>query len=89
MGTRTSAAYFLGVISAGKYREISRPAGTWHMVGLVQLFFIRSSCCTGPNGADPIVVRHCKAPLRNGSSTLRKWTNETRGAENWRFKIIK
>jgi hypothetical protein len=27
-GTRTSAAYFLGVISAGRYREISKPAGT-------------------------------------------------------------
>jgi hypothetical protein len=34
------AAYFLGVISAGRYREISKPAATWHMVGFFQLFFI-------------------------------------------------
>jgi len=38
-GTR-GAGYFLGVISAGRYREISMPAGTWHMLGFFQLFFI-------------------------------------------------
>jgi hypothetical protein len=37
---RADAAYFLGVISAGRYREISKPAATWHMVGLVHVFFI-------------------------------------------------
>ena len=44
--TRAAAAYFLGVISAGRYREISKPAATWHMVGLVQIFFIPFLLCT-------------------------------------------
>jgi hypothetical protein len=45
---KTARAYFLGVISAGRYREISKPAATWHMVGLVQIFFIPFLLCTGP-----------------------------------------
>lgn len=43
MGTRL-ATYFLGVISAGRYREISIPAATWHMLGFVQFFFMTFSC---------------------------------------------
>jgi len=39
---RTLVAYFLIAISAGRYREISKPAGTWHIVGLIQCF-IKSS----------------------------------------------
>ena len=47
--TMDLCGYFFGAISAGRYREISMPAATWHMVGLVQLFFIRSSCHAGPD----------------------------------------
>lgn len=54
-GTR-GAAYFLGVISAGIYLEISMPAGTWHMLGFFQLFFIPSSFC----GMAACCYRRCK-----------------------------
>lgn len=51
-GTRTSAAYFLGGISAGRYREISKPAATWHMVGFFQLFFFMAfSSSASPKGS--------------------------------------
>ncbi|WP_189349935.1 MULTISPECIES: hypothetical protein [unclassified Mesorhizobium] len=59
-GTRTSAAYFLGGISAGRYREISKPAATWHMVGFFQLFFFMAfSSSASPKG--PVMSL---APLR-------------------------
>lgn len=32
--------YFLGATAAGRYREISKPAATSHIVGFVQFFFI-------------------------------------------------
>ena len=75
-------AYFLGVISAGRYREISMPAATWHMVGFFQLFFIYSSCCTGPE-ADPFLSWPLLGTLCNGPS---KWTNETERTENGEIK---
>ncbi|WP_181178583.1 hypothetical protein [Mesorhizobium sp. B4-1-3] len=57
-GTCTLAAYFLGGISAGRYREISKPAATWHMVGLFQLFFIAFSSSASPKG--PVMsLGHC------------------------------
>lgn len=62
-GTRTSTAYFLGAIPAGRYREISKLAGTWHMFGLVQLFFICFSCCAGPKGPIQSLISHCEAPV--------------------------
>ena len=51
----TFAAYFLGGISAGRYREISKPAATWHMVGFVQLFFMAFLLFYQPEGADPFL----------------------------------
>jgi hypothetical protein len=45
---RAFLAYFLGVISAGRYREISIPADTWHIVGFVQLFFMSFSFVPAP-----------------------------------------
>jgi hypothetical protein len=42
----------LGGISAGRYREISKPAATWHMVGFVQLFFMAFLLFYQPEGAD-------------------------------------
>ncbi|MDX8533008.1 hypothetical protein RFM41_14355 [Mesorhizobium sp. VK25A] len=54
-GTCTLAAYFLGGISAGRYREISKPAATWHMVGFFQLFFIAFSSSANPKGAGHLV----------------------------------
>ena len=75
------AAYFLRVILAGKYLEISRPAGTSHIVGLVQLFFICFSCCAGPNGPIQRLISHCEAPAAMARPSLLKWTNETRRPE--------
>ena len=47
----TFAAYFLGGISAGRYREISKPAAIWHMVGFFQLFFFMAlSSSASPKG---------------------------------------
>ncbi|MER9952232.1 hypothetical protein [Mesorhizobium sp. M0047] len=58
--TRTFAAYFLGGLSAGRYREISKPAATWHMVGFFQLFFFMAfSSSASPKG--PVMSL---APLR-------------------------
>jgi hypothetical protein len=57
---RADAAYFLGVISAGRYREISKPAATWHMVGLVQIFFIPFLLFHRPEWTDPVDI----LPLR-------------------------
>ncbi|WP_181179464.1 hypothetical protein [Mesorhizobium sp. B2-7-1] len=55
-GTCTLAAYFLGGISAGRYREISKPAATWHMVGFFQLFFMAFLLFCQPEGAGHVVV---------------------------------
>jgi hypothetical protein len=46
---RVECTYFLGATSAGRYREISKPAATSHIVGFVQFFFIRL-----------LLVRHSK-----------------------------
>jgi hypothetical protein len=40
IGETSSACYFFAAISAGKYREISKPAATWHMAGFFQFFFM-------------------------------------------------
>jgi hypothetical protein len=53
-------AYFFGVTSAGRYREISKPAATWHMVGFVQLFFIKSSTSHQPEWVNVLVSNHCE-----------------------------
>ncbi|WP_181170204.1 MULTISPECIES: hypothetical protein [unclassified Mesorhizobium] len=79
-GTCTLAAYFLGGISAGRYREISKPAATWHMVGFFQLFFMAFSSSASPKG--PVMSL---TPLRAGAMarpSLHKWTNETLGSQN-------
>jgi hypothetical protein len=54
---RADAAYFLGVISAGRYREISKPAATWHMVGFVQIFFIPFLLFHRPEWTDPVDIQ--------------------------------
>ncbi|WP_292394994.1 hypothetical protein [Mesorhizobium sp.] len=87
-GTRTTAAYFLGGISAGRYREISKPAATWHMVGFVQLFFMAFSSSTSPKGPILFSVNHCWAPLQWLVHQLSKWTNETVGSEKSKNKTI-
>ncbi|MBZ9799450.1 hypothetical protein [Mesorhizobium sp. ES1-4] len=55
------AGYFRGRISAGKYREISKPAATWHMVGFFQLFFIALSICAPAGGAGNAAISGEKA----------------------------
>ena len=70
-GTRVSAAYFLGVISAGIYREISKPAATWHIVGFVQLFFMVSFSFYQPTRADPfksVIAGHRLAMAKHPSA---------------------
>lgn len=85
--TRAAAAYFLGVISAGRYREISKPAATWHMVGLVQIFFIPFLLCTGPTWADPVDIQPLLGTVYAAVRPSLKWTNEKVGPENSKNKI--
>ncbi|MER9072741.1 hypothetical protein NKH80_07930 [Mesorhizobium sp. M0904] len=88
-GTRTSTAYFLGVISAGRYREISKPAATWHMVGFVQLFFITFLLFYQPEGADPVVSQPLQRTEAMARPSRLKWTNETQGFERPKTKLSK
>jgi len=88
-GTRGYTAYFLGVTSAGRYREISKPAATWHIVGFVQLFFIRTSFY---RSAGPILSKN--QPLRgiecNGSSIISEngqMKQQVLKLENKRLKV--
>ncbi|WP_181182017.1 MULTISPECIES: hypothetical protein [unclassified Mesorhizobium] len=69
-GTCTLAAYFLGGISAGRYREISKPAATWHMVGFFQLFFMAFSSSASPKG--PVMSL---TPLRAVQWLVHHFTN--------------
>jgi hypothetical protein len=78
LGTRTFAAYFLGGISAGRYREISKPAATWHMIGFVQLFFMVSPLLPARRG------RSCRWSATAGTMahpSRLKWTNERMGSQ--------
>ena len=74
--TRTSAAYFLGGLSAGRYREISKPAATWHMVGFVQLFFMVSPLIPARRAGHVVCATAGDAMARPSPV---KWTNETIG----------
>jgi hypothetical protein len=62
-----TAAYFLGVISAGRYREISKPAATSHIFGLVQVFIVIPPLHR-PEGRSLSFIQPLRAPMCNGSS---------------------
>jgi hypothetical protein len=80
---RTDAAYFLGVISAGRYREISKPAATWHMVGFVQIFFIPFLLFHRPEWTDPVDIQPLLGTvMQRLVHYVSKWTNEKIGSEN-------
>jgi hypothetical protein len=80
---RAYAAYFLGVISAGRYREISKPAATWHMVGLVQIFFIPFLLFHRPEWTDPVDILPLRGTVKQRLvHHFSKWTNEKIGSEN-------
>ncbi|MDX8497982.1 hypothetical protein RFM99_06085 [Mesorhizobium sp. VK4C] len=82
-GTCTFAAYFLGGISAGRYREISKPAATWHMVGFFQLFFFMAfSSFAGPKGRVMSLV-----PLRAMQWLVHHFTNGQ--MKHWVLKQLK
>lgn len=78
-GTRSSAAYFLGGVSAGRYREISKPAATWHIVGFFQLFFfIAFSSLASPKG--PALIGAIAGNAMAHPSPHKR-TNETLGSQ--------
>ncbi|WP_181181479.1 hypothetical protein [Mesorhizobium sp. B3-1-6] len=81
-GTCTLAAYFLGGISAGRYREISKPAATWHRVGFFQLFFMAFSSSASPKG--PVMSL---TPLRAVQWLVHHFTNGQ--MKHWVLKQLK
>jgi hypothetical protein len=71
------------VISAGRYREISKPAATSHMVGFVQIFFIPFLLFHRPEWTDPVDIQPLLGTvMQRLVHYVSKWTNEKIGAEN-------